>query len=350
MSGRFFKSTASAVAMAAIVGGAFYGAKEMGAFGPEVKKIRWVLAHEPAKVFLRAAGKFADEVSKETNGQIQVEVLTLSEYAQKYNGGQALQPGQVMSGLADGKFEMSQTYTTILGLKSDKFWVLDLPYLFKDHEHATRVLDGNVGESILVSALDSNIRGLAFTYSGGYRVMPTATREIHTLEDFRGLVVSTSVSPVARATMLTLGAIPVQSNGLGWSSDSMNEGNIDAYETTYVRFDEDLQKKASILNETEHSLFLTGIVINEGFYKGLSPQAQQAIRTAAKSAAVLERQESVADGEKMKAECQKKGIPVVSMSTSEKRRVAAAVSPVYKEFEGEFGKDLIDSIRSLANK
>ena len=47
---------------------------------------------------------------------------------------------------------------------------LDMPFIFEDHEHATRVLEGEVGEFLLDKITEkSNVRGMAFTYSGGFR-------------------------------------------------------------------------------------------------------------------------------------------------------------------------------------
>ena len=54
------------------------------------RTIRWVLAHEPYDLFLRAAEKFAAEVSEKTHGEIAIEVLGLTEYTEKYLDGQQL--------------------------------------------------------------------------------------------------------------------------------------------------------------------------------------------------------------------------------------------------------------------
>ena len=42
--------------------------------------IKWVLAHEPIDIFIRAAEKFAQVVEDRAPGEFEIEVLTLSEY------------------------------------------------------------------------------------------------------------------------------------------------------------------------------------------------------------------------------------------------------------------------------
>src|SRR5215468_9709239 len=94
-------------------------------------KVRWVLAHEPVRVFERAAKHFAEEVKKQTDGNLQIEIID----GKTMNNGQTMSPDVAFNMVKDGKIEMTQTYTTYLGNHSAPFWALDLPFLFKNHEH-----------------------------------------------------------------------------------------------------------------------------------------------------------------------------------------------------------------------
>jgi TRAP-type C4-dicarboxylate transport system substrate-binding protein len=77
--------------------------------------------------------------------------------------------------MKQGKIEMSQLYTTWLAEHFDNdMLALDMPFIFQDHDHATRVLEGEVGEYLLDKiTANSNVRGMAFTYSGGFRNLIT---------------------------------------------------------------------------------------------------------------------------------------------------------------------------------
>jgi TRAP-type C4-dicarboxylate transport system substrate-binding protein len=78
---------------------------------------------------------------------------------------------------------MSQMYTTWLAEKIDPdMLALEMPFIFEDHDHATRVLEGEVGETLLDKITEkSNVRGMAFTYSGGFRNVIT-NKKISTLQ------------------------------------------------------------------------------------------------------------------------------------------------------------------------
>jgi len=135
-------------------------------------KIRWVIAHEPLDLFLRAAKDFQDYLnSAQSVEKIEVEVMTLGEYSMKYNDGVMVTKHDLLDLMEQGKIEMSQMYTTWLAERYDHdMLALDMPFIFEDHEHATRVLEGEVGEFLLDKITEkSNVRGMAFTYSGGFR-------------------------------------------------------------------------------------------------------------------------------------------------------------------------------------
>jgi TRAP-type C4-dicarboxylate transport system substrate-binding protein len=134
--------------------------------------IRWVIAHEPLSLFLRAAKDFQQFVNEAQSAEkIEVEVMTLSEYSMKYNDGVLVTKHDLLDLMEQGKIEMSQMYTTWLAedIEHDML-ALEMPFIFEDHDHATRVLEGDVGEELLDKITEkSNVRGMAFTYSGGFR-------------------------------------------------------------------------------------------------------------------------------------------------------------------------------------
>lgn len=146
-------------------------------------KIRWVIAHEPLSLFVRAAKDFQEFVNAAQSAEkIEVEVMTLSEYSHKYNDGVMVTKHDLLDLMEQGKIEMSQMYTTWLAEKYDQdMLALEMPFIFKDHDHATRVLEGEVGEFLLDKITEkSNVRGMAFTYSGGFRNV-IANKKVSTL-------------------------------------------------------------------------------------------------------------------------------------------------------------------------
>ena len=311
------------------------------------KKIRWVLAHEPIELFIRAAKVFAAEVNAKAPGELDIEVMTMSEYADKYNNGVAVSKHSLVDLLDTGKIEMSQTYTVTLGKINEDFFALDLPFLFKDHDHASRVFEGTVGQTLLNSLEESNkkVKGLAFTYSGGFRMM-AGNGVVNKIEDMRGMKIRTSYSPVAIDTFKAIGADPVAME-IEELSEGLAQADVTVGESTYPRVYALGQNAVSkVINHTEHSLFLTTILVGSDFWNGLSTELQQVVSDAALVAANYERSLSIDDVKAVQARAQADGIEVVTMSKAEQQRFAEATAIVYEMHKDTFSAGLVDNIRN----
>jgi TRAP-type C4-dicarboxylate transport system substrate-binding protein len=310
------------------------------------KHVKWVIAHEPIGLFLKVAERFAKEVNEKTNGAFDIEVLSLTDYTNKYNGGQKITKNELMQLVDNGTIEMSHIYTTWLADYNKDLHALDLPFLFRDHAHADAVLEGSVGMDLLAGvAANSNTHAMSFTYSGGYRVVP-ANFKADTVEAWQGKTVRTSRSPVAVETFKLLGAEPKEHIALEEMNAAADAGLIEAGESTYVRvFPLDQHKSFKVVNDTAHSLFLTSIIVNKDFMNQFDAETQEIMATAAFNAARKERRESVADIPNILAECEAKGVEVVRMSAEEETKFKAVTSKVYEKFADYFTPGLVQSIQ-----
>jgi len=312
----------------------------------EKKHVKWVIAHEPIGLFLKVAESFAKEVNEKTGGKFDIEVLSLSDYSTKYNGGKKITKNELMALVDTGAIEMSHIYTTWLADYNKDLHALDLPFLFRDHAHADAVLEGEVGTELLAGvAKNSNIHAMSFTYSGGYRVVP-ANFKADTVDAWKGQTVRTSRSPVAVETFKLLGAEPKEHIALEEMNEAADAGVISAGESTYVRiFPLDQHKSFKVVNDTAHSLFLTSIIVNQDFMKQFDQETQEIMATAAFNAARKERRESVADIPNILAECEQKGVEVVRMSETEQKKFKEVTSAVYEKFADYFTPGLVQKIQ-----
>ena len=310
------------------------------------KHVKWVIAHEPIGLFLKVAERFAQEVNEKTNGLFEIEVLSLSDYANKYNGGKKVTKYDLMDLINSGAIEMSHIYTTWLADYNKDLHALDLPFIFRDHAHADAVLEGSIGSELLAGvSKQSNIKAMAFTYSGGYRVVPANFRA-DTVEAWQGQAVRTSRSPVAVDTFKLLGAEPKEHIALEEMNEYADRGEIAAGESTYVRvFPLDQYKSFKYVNDTAHSLFLTSIIVNQDFFGAFSEEVQEILATAAFNAARAERRESVADIPNILAQCEAEGVEVVKMSDTELVKFQDLTNKVYDMYNDYFTAGLVDSIK-----
>jgi len=313
------------------------------------RKIRWVLAHEPIELFLRAAQRFKETMERTAPGKLDFEIMTLGQYSERYAGGRKVTKHDLLDLMETGDIEMSQMYTSTLGRKHNRdMWALDMPFLFRDHEHARKVLEGEIGKKLMKDLNEkTNVQGLAFTYSGGYRMIP-ASVVIQRLEDFRGVPLRCNKSPIAAETFIAVGAEPVQIE-LEEIGAAMKDGRILGGESTYARFYGLQQNEVcSVINDAEHSLFLTSIIVAKDFWSTLEQDLQGLVQDAALDAARNERKESIEDVDLVKAQCLKDEVKVVALPAEERERFEEATRYLYEKFDDMFSPGLLASIRAAS--
>lgn len=319
------------------------------------RKLRWLIAHQPAYLFVRTAEAFAKELEKTCPGQFEIEVLTMKQYIEKYGdipemklkpsairgieeGVAASDKGvftpaewsdvkhkwkAVFDGMREDKFQLSQTQVTVIGGHlNDKFAVLDLPFLFDSHDHVSTVLDGKIGEELCEEMGDkTKIRGLGFTYSGGYRVVGS-NHPISSLDELKDITITTT--PMTKSFFKRFAGDAESRLNQKIEEIAMSAENGGAVETTYLRF------SGKNILKTNHSMFLTTILVGDDFFATLTSEQQEAFRAAAKVVAKLERQWSIEDAEKYEAEAVAKGIDIREITDEETAKMREAAPGQYQ--------------------
>jgi len=314
-------------------------------------KIRWVIAHEPLNLFLRAAEDFERRVNEQqSEHKIEVEIMTLTEYSQRYNNGVVVTKHDLLDLMEAGKIEMSQMYTTWLAERYETdFLAFDLPFLFRDHEHATRVFESEIGEGLLQKLTEkSNVRGLCYTYSGGFRQM-IANKRVSTLEELAGTPVRSNRNPVAQATIAALGMKPVVAE-VEDLRRVVVEGQAEGGETNYPRMYPLRQNEVTkSVIDTGHSLFLTSMIIGDKFWASLSPEVQVVIKKAAILAGREERAETIRDGARAERRLvEEEGANIVKWTQEQREAAKAELAHVYDQFRDMFTPGLVDAIERKA--
>ena len=91
-------------------------------------------------------------------------------------------------------------------------------------------------------------------------------------------------------------------------------------------------------------MFLTAIIAGNNFYDSLSPQDQQALKTAALAAAQVERQDSIALGEQVRTQLVAEGSQITPLSPGAKAAFKEATAGVASQFSSVVGPDIIQAL------
>ncbi len=135
---------------------------------------------------------------------------------------------QVVEGLQLGTIHLTVVSTGPLGGFVPEMNVVDLPFLFRDTEHAYKVLDGEIGQSLLKKFDAVGIKGLAY-WENGFRQITTTKKPVQQPGDMKGLKIRVMENKIHQAAFRQVGA---DATPMAWGEvfTSLQQGLLDAQE------------------------------------------------------------------------------------------------------------------------
>lgn len=280
-----------AVVLLGAIGYVGYVRNDVGA-ATDVVEVKWLIAHEPSSVYANSQKVFADTLAKESGGRMRLTVLHAADVG--FAGPGDIPYRQTLSYLAQGTVHVSSVYTVAAAADDPALSVVSEPKRFATYDAAETFFNGQEGRVLLTSyTAQGSVVSLAFTYSGGFRVIASKKGPLSSLASLKGLTIATSGGKSAEDFLRSLGAEPVS---LALESGGVDLASVDAVETTFARLSHVVggaSPFARHILESNHSLFSTMLVANSKFYASLSSQDQAALRAAAAAAAAVERQDAI---------------------------------------------------------
>ena len=310
--------------------------------------LKWVIAHKPVYLFQRVAEDFKNIVnSRGKDVKIDIEIMTAEQYNDQYQPETPVTPQNVWRLLQDNSVQITQMQTTSLARQANRqMHVLDMPYLFDDHDHAAEILEGEIGTRLLNNFdSDSRLKGLAYTYSGGFRLLPVS-ESVQSLAEIAGRNIRSGMSPIAQDTMRAFGFTPVPTEIEQVSAVVQSGQAVGAEYVAQRLLPDQCEDWVNTIINTEHSLFLTSIVVNVDWWDSLDHSIQQLFMEAALEAARNERALSLEDGDASLEALKSRGVRVIELDDSEQAILRQQAQSVYEKYTDSFFEPgLVNSIK-----
>ncbi|MDE3954057.1 TRAP transporter substrate-binding protein [Glaesserella parasuis] len=284
-----------------------------------------------------AAKKFNDLLKEKSKGEIK-----LSLFPDSTLGNAQTMIGAVRGGTIDIEMSGSPNFS---GLEP-KLNVIDIPFIFKNREHAYAVLDGEIGQGLLKDLEAQGLKGLAF-WEVGFRSFTNSKHPVKSPEDIKGLKVRTNQNPMYIQAFSLLGANPVPMP-LSELYTALETRAVDAQEHPIgIFWSAKLYEVQKHLSLTNHGYTPLIVVMNKAKFDSFSPELQQAILDAAKEAGNYQRQLNLENEKEIIAKLQKAGIQVIE-EVDNKPFKAIIEANVRKAFIEKNGSELVEKIDGLA--
>ncbi len=281
----------------------------------------------------QAANKFRDLVAERLGGKVVVEVFPSSQLFGDDAVLEAMLLGDVQ--LAAPSLSKFERYTKSLQL-------FDLPFLFKDMAAAEKFQQSEAGQKLLNSMESKGLIGLGYIHNGLKQI--SASKPLHVPADAKGLKFRIQTSDVLAAQFEALGSVPLK-KPFSEVFTLLQTKAIDGQENTWSNiYSQKFFEVQPYITESNHGLIDYLVVTSAEFWNGMPED----IRTEVKKAL----DDAIAFGNKVAEEkdmsdkqriIDSKRSEIITLTPEERAQWVEVMKPVWKKFEEEIGKDLIDA-------
>ncbi|WP_109078849.1 TRAP transporter substrate-binding protein [Aggregatibacter kilianii] len=284
-----------------------------------------------------AAKKFNELLAEKTKGEVKLKLFPDSTLG----NAQTMIAG-VRGGTIDLEMSGSPNFTGLV----QKLNVIDIPFIFKDRAHVYKVLDGEVGQSLLKELEAQGLKGLAF-WDVGFRAFSNSKHTVTKPEDIKGLKVRTNQNPMYIEAFSLLGGNPVPMP-LAELYTALETRAVDAQEHPIgIFWSSKLYEVQKYLSLTNHGYTPLIVVMNKAKFDALSPELQQAVLDSAKEAGAFQRDLNVKNEQDIIANLRKDGVEVTEQVDPAPFK-AIIEEKVRKSFIDKNGDELVKQIDALA--
>jgi len=242
-----------------------------------------------------------------------------------------------------GSLDMTKVSVGVLENFAPKMKALGLPFLFRDREHAFKVLDGPIGEELLNEGIKYKLKGLAY-YDAGSRSFYTKDNPVTSPADLKGKKIRVMESPTSIEMVRELGGAPTP---ISWGElyTSLQQGVVDGAENNPPSFY--LSKHYEVCKYyvlDEHTTLPDVLVAGTDFWNSLSEQQKGWLKEAALKSVTYQRKLWAASEEEALDAVRREGVQVI---TPDKTLFSEQTSKIYDRFtENPEMYQLINAIKN----
>ena len=304
-----------------------------GAHAQTVLKIGYPTA--PTSHYGVGSNTFCDEIEKGTAGRYKCQ-----QFPNSALGGER----EMIEAVQLGTLDVVNTSTGPVGNFVPEVKIVDIPFLFRDYDHARKVMDGPIGQDILTKFPSKGLVALAWT-ENGFRHMTNNKRAIVKPADAAGLKMRTMENKVHMEGYRTFG---IQPTPMAWPEvfGALQQGTVDGQENPIpvilaAKFSQ-VQKHLSL---TGHVYSPSLLISSVQLMNKLSEADRKIFLDAAKKASTAQRKKVNDDEAIGVAQLEKEGMSVVKSVDGQAFR--DAMRPAYLSYAKEFGADNIRRIQDV---
>ena len=281
--------------------------------------------------------EMAENIFEETEGRVKIEVFPNSQLGSET---------EMLEQVQMGSMEAAAIMVGSMQSLDMRMAIEDLPYMWKDVEHARAAYEGEFGDYLANVMSEKSMTKIGYL-EWGFRHITNNKQPIVEPEDMEGIKIRVAQTKLRVDAFEQLGSLPTI---MAFSElyGALQQGVVDAQENPLAnivapKFDE-VQKYLSL---TGHFYNTVMLVVNTDTWNKISPEDQEFILAEGKRISTEVQVENDSKEEEYIQELKDRGMVVNEDVNTEAFR--EKMLPVYDTWEKEtFGKELMDIYREAS--
>jgi C4-dicarboxylate-binding protein DctP len=281
------------------------------------------------------ATALAERVNSQMNGKLCLEV---------YPNSQLYDDDKVLEAMLLGDVQLAAPSLSKFEKYTKKFRIFDLPFLFENVDAVDRFQSGEAGQELLRSMEGNGLLGLGYWHNGMKQI--SANKPLLTPDDAKGLKFRIQTSDVLEAQFRALDSNP-QKLAFSEVYGALQTGVVDGQENTWSNiYTKKFHEVQDGVTESNHGIIDYLLVTSVEFWESLPDDVRGEFST------ILN--EETAKGNKLandldlasREKIVESGEEIRQLTPEQREAWSKAMEPVWSEFQGEIGADLIEAAKA----
>jgi tripartite ATP-independent transporter DctP family solute receptor len=300
-------------------------------------KIKFAEVHPAGYPPVVAEQEMGKKLEKASNGEISFKMFA---------GGVLGSEKEVVEQVQANAVQMTRVSLGIVGPVVPDVNVFNLPFVFRDHAHMRKVIDGDIGQEILdkITNSDFNLVALAWM-DGGTRNLYTK-KPVRKMADLKGMKIRVQGNPVFIETINAMGG-----NGIAMATgeifSALQTGVIDGAENNPpTLLEHNHYQNAKYYTLTQHLILPEPVVISKTTWTKLSAEQQALVKQLAVEAQAEERVLWDKKSAESEAKLKEAGVEFITLNAQEKKEFYDATAVVRDKYGAPYA-ELIKRIEAV---
>ena len=300
--------------------------------------LRFGHANNQGEVATDLFQEFAENVKKQTNGEVIIKVFPSEQLGKE---------ADLIQQVKSGALDISAPSMPSLSSLVPSLEIASAPFLWHDWAQARAAISGEAFQPSFDELRDKhNVLMLSKIWYWGWRDLTTGTRAVNKPEDLAGLKIRVPESPVWVEMIRAMGGAPTPIP-FGEVYTALQQRTVDGQEnpipTIYSRKFYEVQGHLSM---TRHMLQNNTMIISKRAFGKLSPANQKIVMEAAAAASEKNSKLQQEREASMLEDIRKSGKTVIN-DNPDRAAFAAKMGPAYDKLEARWGAENLKRVRAF---